>query len=167
MQISIAPGSNRGWHLMIFFSIPGFLNKTGFTVRLLLSLALLGLPSPPLRWLNDRKYNNIILLTHFHISHFRSRTSSFETKFLYLLHLSRVITYYVSHRYDISSHLTQFPTRQAHFGPIFCQILIEKHICRFHPRPIWPLGQLSDVQSPYFFMLINVVSVLFWSGPWG
>ena len=46
-------------------------------------------------------------------------------------------------------------------------INIEKHYCPVLPRPFWPLGHLSYVQSLQFFMLINVVWVDFWSGPWG
>ena len=40
-------------------------------------------------------------------------------------------------------------------------ILIEKHYCRTHPRPFWPLGQRPCVQSLQFFMLINLVRVDF------
>ena len=40
-------------------------------------------------------------------------------------------------------------------------IYIEKHYCPVLPRPFWPLGHLSYVQSLQFFMLINVVWVHF------
>ena len=46
-------------------------------------------------------------------------------------------------------------------------IYIEKHYCPILPRPFWPLGRFSYVQSLQFLILINVVWVHFWSGPWG
>ena len=45
---------------------------------------------------------------------------------------------------------------------LLVNILIEKHICLPTPRPIWPLGGLLPISPLQFFVLINVVVVLFW-----
>ena len=44
-------------------------------------------------------------------------------------------------------------------------ILIEKHYCLFPPRPFWPLSRLSPIQTLQFFMVIDLVCIVFYLDP--